>query len=165
MRLAERNHFMAINPKQLRDLKASLKRREQRPEPSYQPPAKLQLTAGERDRITDSHVGVIKAVETMIVDAWHEQLEMDDLDVEQALMTAIRHRQAPGEGPAASLAQRLHQLHDHWRQLDVSDEDWSLVLRSILNSVRTHSTGQKGSRRYLSFVQSFLAKMKANAAT
>ena len=156
---------MAMNPKQLRDLKAAIKRRERRPEPAFQPPPKLELTKGQRDRITRSHVGVMLNVETTINDTWQRQPDVDDLDVEQALLAELLSSEAPAEGQAGTLAQSLKESHARWSDLDVSEEEWSLVLRAILDSVRTHSTGQKGSQRYLVFAADFLADAKMKMRT
>lgn len=156
---------MAMNPKQLRDLKAAMKRRERRPEPTFQPPAKLELTKGQRDRVTSSHAGVLLNVETTFIEAWQQDVDLDDLDVEQALLAEILRREPPENGRARMLAENLGRLRARWMDLEVSEENWSLALRSILDSVRTHTTGRKGSQRYLAFTADFQADAKMKLRT
>jgi len=148
---------MTFNKKQLHDLKSALKRRERRPESSHEPQVPLTLSARERDRVTQSCSGVLLKVESMIVATWKRFPEMDDLDTEQALVSAIRKRGISEEGVVQTLVQGLEELRVYWSDLDVSERDWTMALRAILGSVRTHSSGQKGSQNYLAFTVGFLA--------
>jgi len=152
---------MAVSKKQMHELKSALKRRERRPETTYVAPQSLSLTRRERDRVTQSNAGMLLGIETVIVENCGEFPELDDCDVERALVAVIRNRDIVDETPVAILVQKLMNLGVHWSELDESEEDWSLALRAILDSVKTRSSGQKGSRNYLAYAINFIADANA----
>ena len=85
----------------------------------FQPPAKLELTKAQRHRVADSSAGVLLNVETMFIEAWRQDADLDDLDVEQALLAEILRRESPDNGRVRMLAESLSQLRAGWLDLDV----------------------------------------------
>ena len=151
---------MGISKKQLHDLKSALKRRERRPETAFVPPAKLELTHRQRDRVTSTCPGILLSVETMFIENWKLWPNIDDTDVERALVCAIRRLEEPEGEHIKTLVKDLDVQRAHWLDLEESEEMWTLALRAILQSVQTHSSGLPGSRYYLNFTFQFLADAK-----
>lgn len=150
---------MTLNKKQRQQLKSTMKRRELRPVSSYEPPATLKITPRERDRITRTNPGMLLGIESLIVKTWNTVPELDDHDVEQALISVIQRTQLSAEGPAQKLAQTLRERNELFTQDAIPDEDWLMALRAILSSVKTRM-GETGSRDYLNYANQFIAAAK-----
>jgi hypothetical protein len=147
---------MTLSKKQRQQLKATMKRRELRPVSSYQPPATLEITPRERDRITRTNSIMLLGIESLIVKTWTTVPELNDHDVEQALISAIRQTPLSAEGPAQKLAEALQEKSKQYTGEEVPDEDWTMALRAILGSVRTRMA-EVGSRHYLHYAEKFIA--------
>lgn len=147
---------MALKKKQMQQLKATMKRRELRPVSSYQPPATLEISHRERDRITQRNASLLLSIESLIAKTAQELPQMDDSAVEEALIAVIKGEPLPTEEPAQTLAKALQEMGERCSEDTTPDEDWLLALRAILKSVRTHRE-VSGNRNYLTYVEKFVA--------
>ena len=153
---------MTLSRKHMQQLKSTMKRREMRPEGSYQPPATLKITPRERDRITRTNSGMLLGIESLIVKTWNTVPELNDHDVGQALISVIQRTQLSAEGPAQKLAQALQEKSELFTEDATTDEDWLMALRAILSSVQTRM-GEKESRHYLNYAEKFVSDAKRSS--
>ena len=104
-------------------------------------------------RMSRDHLDVLQNIEFTLVSGHRKDPTIDDRIIADALKAAIGGDVSEDAG-AQSLSEGLEEI----RQLrsDVSDDVWLDGLRTVLQSVHTHSSLRPGSRAYLDFVSGFV---------
>lgn len=148
---------MGFSKKQLHELKLAQKRRERRPEPKIELPVQLKVSHREREQITGSHPMVLLGIEKRLAAAGAASPTVDDSHVKQALLLAIRKKEAAEEGPVKEILTSLNALGDDCFEPE-DDEPFNLALRVIYDSVIKHSTFAPGERNYINFAKRFAAQ-------
>ena len=149
---------MALSAKKLQELMKEKRRRDKLPpRPVIIEPVSLTLKPRELSRITEQCSHVLLAIETSLVQSARELAMVDDLVVKQALTCLIRHTASEGE-PVTSIVSRLEAVRE---SLTVNDEDWSMSLRAICNSVIQHCRGNTGEFSYLTHARKFLIQAQS----
>jgi uncharacterized alpha-E superfamily protein len=99
------------------------------------------------------HLDVLQNIELVLVSGYRSERSIDDRIVADALIAAILDAE-----PEDSRAQSLNESLENTRVLrsDVSDDIWRDGLRTVLESVHTHSSLKPGSRGYLDFVSDYV---------
>ena len=104
-------------------------------------------------QMTRDHIDVLQSIEFILVQAYRRRQDVDDVVVRDALRAALAGQAPAEEGPERGLFETLRAIR-HERD-DVSDEVWHGGLRTVLKSVRRHSTLSPGDVSYLHFVDGF----------
>ncbi|OHB74672.1 MAG: hypothetical protein A2Z25_09335 [Planctomycetes bacterium RBG_16_55_9] len=104
-------------------------------------------------RMTRDHVDVLQNIEFALISGYREDRGIDDRIIAEALRAAIRD-ETPESDRAKSLLYELEQVYG--LRCDVSDDVWKDGLRTVLQSVRRHSSLRPGERNYLDFVSDFI---------
>ena len=104
-------------------------------------------------RVVREHQDVLQNIEFALVAEYRNDRTIDDCIIAEVLKSAI-HNNAPTDDRAQSLDRGLREI----RQLrsDVPDDVWRDCLRTILQSVRLHSSLKQGSKGYLNFVSDYI---------
>ena len=103
--------------------------------------------------MSNEYEDVLQNIEFVLVQGYREDRSIDDVIVAEALLGALH-----GEVPAGERSGRLAEKLAGMRQVrrDVPDNVWRNCLRTVLQSVRRHSSGRRGNRSYLLFVEGFI---------
>ena len=131
------------------------------PRPVIVEPVSLTLKPRELSQVTEQCSNVLLAIETSIVQSARELSMVDDLAVKEALTCLIRHTPIDRE-PVASIVARLGAVRE---SLMVNDENWSMSLRAICNSVIQHCKRNTGEFSYLTHARQFLIKAQSETRT
>jgi len=104
-------------------------------------------------RMTRDHPDVLQNIEFALVSIYRNDRSIDDRIVADVLKAAI-HGNEPEDERAQSLSEGLKEI----RRLrsDTSDDIWRDGLRTVLQSVHTHSSLRPGATGYLDFVSDFV---------
>ena len=104
-------------------------------------------------RMARDHLDVLQNIEFVLVSGYHSDRSIDDRIVADVLIAAILDAE-----PEDSRAQSLNESLENTRLLrsDISDDIWRDGLRTVLESVHTHSSLKPGSRGYLDFVSDYV---------
>lgn len=149
---------MALSAKKLQEVMKEKRRRDKLPPRTViAEPVPLTLKPRELSRVTEQCSDVLLAIESTIVQSARELSMVDDLAVKNALTCLIRHTASDGE-PVSSIVARLQAVRE---SLKINDEDWSMSLRAICNSVILHSQRNTGSFSYLTQARDFLIKAQS----
>ncbi len=99
------------------------------------------------------HLDVLQNIEFVLVSGYRSERSIDDRIVADVLIAAILDAE-----PEDSRAQSLNESLENTRVLrsDISDDIWRDGLRTVLESVHTHSSLKPGSRDYLDFVSDYV---------
>ncbi len=99
------------------------------------------------------HLDVLQNIEFVLVSGYRSERSIDDRIVADVLIAAILDAE-----PEDSRAQSLNESLENTRVLrsDISDDIWRDGLRTVLESVHTHSSLKPGSRGYLDFVSDYV---------
>jgi len=113
-------------------------------------------TKGGLKRMVRDHLDVLQNIEFGLVHCANEDPSIDDSTIAQALRCCIRGTELGDEADP-----RVVQLCDSVMQMrdlreDVSEELWATGLRTVLGSVKDHSTLQPGDKSYLKFVGEYV---------
>jgi len=118
--------------------------------------SELRETLGPRKllkRMTRDHQDLLQNIEFALVSRYRDNGTIDDRIVADALRAVIQGT-IPADARAQSLTEGLEEIREF--RSDVSDEIWRDGLRTVLQSVHTHSSLRPGSRGYLDFVSDFI---------
>ncbi len=99
------------------------------------------------------HLDVLQNIEFVLISGYRSERSIDDRIVADVLIAAILDAE-----PEDSRAQSLNESLENTRVLrsDISDDIWRDGLRTVLESVHTHSSLTPGSRGYLDFVSDYV---------
>ncbi len=146
---------MALNAKQLKQLKLAAKRRDRRPTPSVEI-VSLQVKARERERFTMSHALILLAVEKAIQHVYQQNRAIDDDDVGRALACFIRNSE-----PQTERESQIFVALNLAAEESTEDRSlWQTAARIVLDSVNTHKDGSIGCQKYLSFASRFVDRAR-----
>ncbi|UCC96725.1 MAG: hypothetical protein JSW66_12875 [Phycisphaerales bacterium] len=104
-------------------------------------------------RMTRDHQDLLQNIEFVLISGYRDNGTIDDRIVADALSAAIGGNVSQ-DRRAQSLTEALEGIREF--RSDVSDEIWRDGLRTVLQSVRRHSSLRPGSRGYLDFVSDFI---------
>ena len=104
-------------------------------------------------KMTRDHQDILQNIEFVLVTGYRDDGSIDDHVVADTLKAAI-HGDVPEDGRAQSLNECLEDIRE--LRSDVSDDLWRDGLRTVLQSVHTHSSLRPGSTGYLDFVSRFI---------
>ncbi len=104
-------------------------------------------------RMTRDHLDVLQNIESVLILSHRDDRSIDDRTIAQALKSAIRD-DWPADAAVQSLIEALDQMRDV--RSDVSEDIWQAGLKTVLQSVRRHSSLKPGERGYLNFVSDFM---------
>jgi len=144
---------MGNKEKWLRELKRSMKRREERPVATYVSPAGLKVKPALERRMAHDHLDVLQNIDFTLVAAYRAGDDVDDGVVEAALRAVIQGIE-PSDPRAVSLVESLTATRE--MRADVSDSLWTDALRVVYTSVRRHSRCEAGDTDYLCFAAEFV---------
>ena len=99
------------------------------------------------------HLDVLQNIEFALVSGYRSERSIDDCIVADVLIAAILDAE-----PEDSRAQSLNESLENIRMLrsDIPDDIWRDGLRTVLESVHTHSSLTPGARGYLDFVSDYV---------
>ena len=103
-------------------------------------------------QMTRDHADVLQNIEFVLVQAYRRDRSIDDSTVRDALRAALAGVQ-PSEERRKRLFDELADVRDS--RAGIPDELWHGGLRTVLKSVRRHSTLKPGDIGYLAFVSAF----------
>ena len=150
---------MALSAKKLQEVMKEKRRRDKLPpRTGIVEPVPLTLKPRELRQVTERCSDVLLAIESTIVQSARELSMVDDLTVKNALTCLIRHTPSDVE-TVSSIVVRLEAVRE---SLKINEDDWSMSLRAICNSVILHSQRNAGSFSYLTQARDFV--MKAQSA-
>jgi len=104
-------------------------------------------------RMRREYQDVLQNIEFVLVQAYRERADVDDRVCRDVLRAALKGR-VPAEEPQRGICEALGAIR-HERD-DVPDDVWAAGLRTILDSVRLHSSYRPGETSYLGFVDPFI---------
>ena len=149
---------MPLSAKKMQELMKEKRRRDKLPpRPVIVEPVPLTLKPRELSQVTERCSSFLLAIESTLVQSARELSMVDDLVVKQALTCLIRHTTCEVE-PVVSIVTRLEAVRES-RQ--INDEDWSMSLRAICNSVIQHTKRNTGEFSYLTHAREFLIKAQS----
>ena len=104
-------------------------------------------------RMSRGYRDVLQNIEFVLVTEWRDIPRADDADVEKALLGAL-NGEARGDA-------RVHRMVDGLSEMrafrsDIVEPTWRDCLRTVLQSVRRHSSRRPGERSYLHFAAAFI---------
>jgi len=105
-------------------------------------------------RMRRDYPDVLQNIEFTLIQAWRGRPDIDDCVIRDVLRAALAGHSPQEEGPVRGLFEVLLAMR-HERD-DVSDDVWAAGLRTILDSVRFHSSFRPGEVSYLRFVDRFM---------
>ncbi len=149
---------MPLSAKKLQELMKEKRRRDKLPPRTMVvEPVPLTLKPRELSQVTERCSSLLLAIESTLVQSARDLSMVDDLVVKQALTCLIRQTTSDEE-PVASIVARLKAVRE---SLSVDDEDWSMSLQAICNSVIQHTKRKTGEFSYLTHAREFLIKAQS----
>jgi hypothetical protein len=139
-------------------LRDEIRKRQARPRP--QPVPTSNVRNDRWDEITRKHEDVLQDIEATLVDCWSQVEGLDDRWAHLALVAAMRDD--PPDHPTSWYVYGCLKAARERRD-DVAPDVWLDALRVVDQSVRDHSSLQRGDRSYLRFILPYIAFEPAGA--
>ena len=111
------------------------------------------------ERMRTEYEDVLQNIEFVLIKGYQEDGSVDDAIVAEALLGVLR-----GEIPTGTRSGTLAEMLCKMRRMrcDIPDNVWRDCLRTVLQSVRRHSSGRRGDCGYLHFVERFIRCAKSS---